>query len=79
MKAIQIEVDEELLNSIVKDKEVQAMGVSQFFSKSAKFFLKWKTEYEIKKQFEHAYSDPRAREEFDREMKEWIDEQVWID
>jgi len=30
-------------------------------------------------QFERAYGDPRAREEFDREMKEWIDEQVWID
>jgi len=79
MKAIQIEVDDELLNSIARDKEVQAIGVSQFFSKAARFFLKWKTEYEINKQFERAYSDPHAREEFDREMKEWIEEQVWID
>lgn len=79
MKAIQIEVDEDLLNSIAKDKEGQAMDVSEFFRKAAKFFLKWRTEYEINKQFERAYSDPRAREEFDREMKDWIDEQVWID
>lgn len=79
MKAIQIEVDEKLLDSIADNKEFQTMGVSEFFQKAAKFFLKWKTEYEITKQFERAYSDPRAREEFDREMKEWIDEQVWID
>jgi hypothetical protein len=38
MKAIQIEVDEELLNSIAKDKEAQAMGVSEFFRKAANFF-----------------------------------------
>jgi len=76
MKAIQIEVEEKFLDSIANDKAVQAMGVSEFFRKAAKFFLKWKAEYEIDKQFERAYSDPRAREEFDREMKEWISEQA---
>lgn len=76
MKSVQIEVDDELLDAIVKNKEVQAMGISAFFGKAAKFFLKCKTEYEIDLQDEHAYDNPRAREAFDREMKEWIDEQV---
>ncbi len=79
MKAIQIEVDDDLLRYITNDKEFHAMEISAFFNKAAKFFVKWRTEYEIKKQFERAYSDPRARDEFDREMKEWVDEQVWID
>jgi hypothetical protein len=79
MKAVQIEVDEEVLNSIAKDKDFRKMDVSEFFHKAAKFFLRWKAEYEIEKQFKRAYSDPRAREEFDREMKEWVDEQVWVD
>jgi hypothetical protein len=79
MKAIQIEVDEELLEAISKDKEIQAMGISAFFRTTIKSFLKWKAEREIDKQYERAYSDPRAREALEREVKEWVDEQVWID
>ena len=77
MKSIRIEVDDELFAAIANDKQIQAMGISEFFCRAAKFFLKLKTEYGIDMQFERAYSDPRAREEVDREMKEWIDEQVW--
>ncbi len=79
MKSIQIEVDDELLEAIAKDKEFQVMDVSDFFRRAAKFFLKLKNEYEIDKQTDLAYSDPRAREAFEREVKEWIDEQVWED
>ncbi|MCI0697797.1 hypothetical protein L0337_38090 [candidate division KSB1 bacterium] len=79
MRSIQIEVDEELLAAIAKDKDFRAMEVSEFFRKAAKFFLKCKIEYEIDVQYKRAYSDPRIREEFDREMKEWINEQVWED
>lgn len=79
MKAVQIEVEDELLNYITQDKEFPTQEVSVFFNRAAKFLVKWRTEYKIKKQFERAYSDPHARDEFDREMKEWIDEQVWID
>jgi hypothetical protein len=79
MRAIQIEIDEELLNSIAKDKELQAMDISEVFRVATKFFLKWKAQYEIEKQFRRTYSDPRVREEFDREMKEWVEEQVWIE
>jgi len=76
MKSIQIEIDDELFDAIANDRQIQAMGISAFFCRVAKFFLKLKTEYGIDVQFERAYSDPRAREEFDREMKEWIDEQA---
>jgi hypothetical protein len=79
MKSVQIEVDDELLDVIAQNKEAQAIGISAFLCKAAKFFLKCKIEYEIDAQYERAYSDPRVREEFDREMKEWIDEQVWED
>jgi hypothetical protein len=79
MKAIQIEVDDELFDAIVKDKEVQALGISEFFRTTAKSFLKWRAEREIDRQYERVYSDPRVREDFEREVKEWIDEQVWID
>jgi len=79
IRSIQIEVDDELFDAITNDKEIQAMGISEFFCQVAKFFLKLKTEYGIDMQFERAYSDPRAREAFDREMKEWIDEQRWIE
>jgi len=79
MKAIRIEVEDELFDTISKDKDFQVMGVSGFFRAAVKFFPKWKTEYEIDKRYEQAYGDPRAREEHDREMKEWLDGQVWID
>jgi len=79
MRLIQIEVDDELFGAITNDKQIQAMGISALFCRAAKFFLKLKTEYGIDVQFEQAYSDPRVREEFDREMKEWVDEQVWIE
>jgi hypothetical protein len=79
MKSIQIEVAEELLAAIAEDKDFRAMEVSEFFRKAAKFFLKCKSEYEIDAQYQRAYGDPRVREEFAREMKEWIDEQVWMD
>jgi hypothetical protein len=55
------------------------MSISEFFRKSVKSFLQWKAEREIDKQYERAYGDPRARDEFEREVKEWIEEQVWID
>jgi len=77
MKAIQIEVDEELLEAINRDEEVQALGISEFFRATAKSFLKRKAERAIKKQYERAYGDSRAREAFEREVREWIDEQVW--
>lgn len=77
MKSIQIEVDDELLDAIAKDKDFQAMALSEFFCRAAKFFLKVKAEFEIDKQFERAYGDPHVREAFEREVKEWIDEQVW--
>jgi hypothetical protein len=77
MKAIQIEIDEELLDAINRDEEVQALGISEFFRTTAKSFLKWKAEREIDRQYERAYGDPCAREAFEREVKEWIDEQVW--
>jgi len=76
MKSIQIEIDDALFDAITNDKQIQAMGISEFFCRAAKFFLKLKTEYGIDIQFERAYGDPRVREEFDREMKEWIDEQA---
>jgi hypothetical protein len=79
MKAIQIEVDDELFNTITKDREVQALGISEFFRTTAKAFLKWKAEREIDQQYERVYGDPRVRKDFEREVKEWIDEQVWID
>jgi diketogulonate reductase-like aldo/keto reductase len=79
MKAIQIEVDDELLDALAKDEKVQAIGVSEFFRATVKSFLKWKVEREIDKQYERVYSDPRVREEFDREVKEWLEEQVWIE
>lgn len=79
MKAIQIEVDDELLDAMANDKEVQELGMSEFFRATVKSFLKWKAEREIDKQYEQVYGDPRARESLEREVKEWIDEQVWID
>ncbi len=79
MKAVQIEVDEELLNDIAQHEKFQAMNLSDFFRGAAKFILKWQKEHEIDKQYERAYGDPRARETFDREVEEWIEAQVWID
>jgi len=79
MKAIQIEVDDELLDVLAKDKEIQAMGVTEFLRTTINLFLRWKAEREIDKQYERVYGDPRAREALEREVKEWIDEQVWID
>jgi uncharacterized protein YecA (UPF0149 family) len=77
VKSIQIEVDDELLEAIAKDKDFRTKDISEFFCRAVKFFLKLKTEFEIDKQYERAYSDPRVREAFEREVKEWIDEQVW--
>lgn len=79
MKAIQIELDDELLNALAKDEKIQAMGISEFFRTTAKSFLRWKAEREIDKQYERVYGDPRVREAFDREVKEWLGEQVWIE
>lgn len=79
MKAIQIEVDDELLDALAKDEKIQAMGISEFFRATAKSFIRWKAEREIDKQYERVYGDPRVREEFDREVKEWLGEQVWIE
>jgi hypothetical protein len=79
MTSVQIEIDEKLLESIANDKDFQAMQISEFFSKAAKFVLKLKTEHEIDKQFERAYSHPGVREAFEREVKEWIGEQAWND
>jgi hypothetical protein len=63
----------------ISNKDFQVMSISEFFRKSVKSFLQWKAEREIDKQYERAYGDPRARDEFEREVKEWIEEQVWID
>lgn len=79
MKSIQIEVDEELLAAIAKDKDFRAMEVSEFFRSTAKAFLKRKAEREIDRQYERVYGVPCVREDFEREVKEWIDEQIWID
>ncbi len=77
MQSIQIEVDEELLNAMTNDKQVQALGLSEFFRAMAKSFLKWKAEREIDQQYERVYGDLRARETLEHEVKEWVDEQVW--
>ncbi|NUM76761.1 hypothetical protein HUU40_20555 [candidate division KSB1 bacterium] len=79
MKTIQVEVDDALLEAMSKYKEWQAIDTSEFLLRSAKFLIKLREEHEIDAQIERAYSDPRVRDEFDREMKEWEDEQVWID
>lgn len=79
MKTIQVEVDDALLEAMTKYKEWQAIEISEFLLRSAKFLIKLREQCEIDAQIERAYSDPRAREEFDREMKEWENEQVWID
>jgi len=78
MKAIRFEVDDDLLDAMTKDKKVQALGISDFFRTTMKSFLKWRAEREIDRQYERVCSDPRAREALEREVKEWIDEQIWI-
>lgn len=77
MKSIEIEVDDELFAVIANDKQIQAMGISAFFGRVAKFLLELKAEYGIDVQFERAFSDPRVHDAFEEEMKKWIDEKVW--
>ena len=79
MKAVQIEVDEQMLNDIARNEKFRAMNLSEFFHGAGKFILKWYEEREIDKQYQRAYGDPRAREAFDREVEEWLEAQVWSD
>ena len=79
MKTIEIKVDEQLLNTIAQDEEFRSLAIPEIFLRSMKFVLKLKRQRIIDQQIEKAYSDPRVREEFNREMQDWEDEQVWID
>ncbi len=79
MKTFELKVDEQMLDTIAEDEDLRAMEVPEAFLRAMRFLLKLKKQRTIDKQIEKAYSDPRVREEFDREMKEWEDEQVWID
>ncbi len=79
MKTFELKVDEQMLNSIAEHDDLRALEVPEVFLRAMKFLLRLKKQRIIDAQIERAYSDPRVREEFDREMKEWEDEQVWID
>jgi|GEM_PF-3336184 len=79
MNAIQIEVDDEMREALANDKKAQALGISEFLGTTIKSFLEWRAEREIDKQYARIYGNPSAREALEREVKEWIDEQAWID
>jgi hypothetical protein len=76
---IKIEVDDELAQELEADSHIQAFGASKFFELAIRFYLKCKVNYDLDKQYERAYSDPRVREEFEREMKLWESAQAWPD
>ena len=79
MPIIKIEVDDELAHKLEADRLFQTLGASKFFEFVMRFYLKCKANYDIDRQYERAYNDPRVRKELDREMKIWESEQVWPD
>lgn len=65
--------------NIAEYDDLRAMELPEAFLRAMRFLLRLRKQRIIDHQIETAYSDPRVREEFNREMKEWEDEQVWID
>jgi metal-responsive CopG/Arc/MetJ family transcriptional regulator len=74
MKAIQITVDNDLLERLDADREVQELGRSAVFRRAVDAYLRQRHRRDIANAYQKAYGDgTRKPGEFDG----WADEGVW--
>jgi metal-responsive CopG/Arc/MetJ family transcriptional regulator len=71
MKAIQVTLDDALLEQLDRDEEVKRDGRSAFLRRAAGFYLQHRRAREIAAAYERAYRAGAA------DLEGWSDEGVW--
>jgi predicted transcriptional regulator len=74
MKAIQITIDDALLQRLDADAEVREVGRSAVFRRAVDAYLKRKRTADVDQAYERAY---RAGDGLGRDWNQWSDEGVW--
>ena len=72
MKAIQVTLDDALLEQLDRDEEVKRDGRSAFLRRAAGFYLQHRRARAIAAAYERAYRDGAGAE-----LEAWADEGVW--
>ena len=76
MKAIQVTIDEQLLQALDGDAEVKRIGRSAVLRKAAKEYLRRNVAARIREQYKRAYGATGGRVP---ELEGWIGVGVWPD
>ena len=76
MQAIQINLDDELVNALKDNSEAQELGEVEFVRHALRFYLRVKEEAEIRRQYQSGYGNADLSE-LALEMKDWENEQAW--
>ena len=74
MKAIQITLDEEMLQALDADEEVHRTGRSALFRSLAREYLRGRRARRIREQYARAYGKDRGS---DPDWEGWEDQGVW--
>lgn len=76
MKAVQVLLDEELLNRLAQSPEVKEAGRSEVVRRAVRLYLQHRESEAIAEQYRQAYRD---RPEPDEDLDGWAQEGQWPD
>lgn len=75
-ETLQIELDDDLIQTLRTNAEAQKLGLSNFVRHAVSFYLHLSEEMEIRRQYQKGYGEADLTA-LALEMKDWEDEQVW--